>query len=244
MNIAEIIKKNILTILSTVALLSMFLTFVSFTSETEFTGATTTKLTGIQVCGSSIFAYLLIVGPVLLIGMNYIKQLEKYKGILSISVPCVCLIVLIVVYLNVKSGSQAATGAIEGIAGAAGVDMNNSQSIGLGTILAAISYIAMVLFGIKTQRDFSVSKLNFGNIGNINIGNIKSAGADLIKEAQNTVSKAAQNISDTMSNSSGTSKKHIDDTLELIERLAKMKDSGILSEQEFADKKSKLLEDI
>lgn len=236
MNIAEIIKKNILTILSAIALLSMFLTFVSFTSETEFTGAATTKLTGIQVCGSSIFAYLLIVGPVLLIGMNYMKQLEKYKGILSISVPCVCLIVLIVVYLNVKSGSQAATGAIEGIAGAAGVDMNNSQSIGLGTILAAISYIAIVLFGIKTQRDFSVSKLNFGNI--------KTAGADLIKGAQNTVSKAAQNISDTMSNSSGTSKKHIDDTLELIERLAKMKESGILSEQEFADKKSKLLEDI
>ena len=243
MNIKDMIKKNLLTILSAVALLSMLFTFVSFTAETEFS-ASAIKLTGIQACGKSMFAYLLIIGPVLLIAMNYIKSLEKYKGLLSISVPCVCLIALIIVCLNAKTAAQAVGGAVEGVTDLVDIEMDISQSIGFGAILAAISYISMIVFGIKTQRDFSISKLNVGNLGNINIDNIKATGADLIKSAQNTVAKAAQNISENIPTSTGTSKKHIDDTLSLIEKLAKMKDDGILTEQEFANKKSKLLEDI
>ena len=124
----------------------------------------------------------------------------------------------------------------------------------------------MIVFGIKTQHDFSIGKFNMENI--------KNAGAELVKNAQEGFAKATQNISSgnnssadnrssvdnnsptgnnsfagsrlSMGNNSSStaSKKHIDEVLSLIERLAKMRDDGVLSEEEFSEKKKKFLEEI
>ena len=183
MDIKELIKKNLLTILSAVAIISLFFTFISISTESSYTGEITTKYTGLQACEVAKLGYLLILGPVLLIVMNYIKALEKYKGMLSMTVPCVCLGVLIITFFLAKAGVQSGGEAGSQIMESVGVDIDVSSSIGLGTVFAALSYVAMIIFGVKTQKDFTISKPNLNGI-NIDMDNVKAAGAEFLKNAQ------------------------------------------------------------
>ena len=247
MDIKEFVKKNLITILSVVAILAMFLNFVTFKTETSYNDSIQ-KFNGFQLCSRSSFSYFFILGPALLIVMNYIKQLEKYKGILSMVIPAIGFVDIFIVFFAVKSALTAGGDALSSISGAAGIEMDTSYSMGIGMILSMLSYLGMVVYGVITQKNFSVE--NLGDIdlsiAKPDIEKIKSAGAELMKSAQSGVAKAAQSISESIptASSTHTSKKQVDDTLSLIERLAKMKDDGILTEEEFAEKKKKLLEEI
>ncbi len=244
MDVKEFVKKNLLTILSVVAIICMVLPFMSFEAQTQYS-ETSETFNGFQLCSYSMYTYMLILLPATLIVMNYISQLKKYKGILTMLIPAICLISLLIVYFTAKAGYEAGAGAGAEMASAFGVEMDYASKIGIGMILSGICYVGMIIYGFKTQRDFSIEKINI-NMAKPDVEGIKNAGAEFFKNAQATVSKAAQNISENISSASvgTTSKKHVDDTLALIERLAKMKDDGILTEEEFKEKKAKLLEEI
>lgn len=245
MDAKTFLKKNLMTILCALALVAMFLPFASVTTESKFTGSETVSVGGFASCSDSFWGILLIVGAVLLVVMNYIKPLENYKGILSMVIPVVCLIALIMFYLAIcevaEAGNKAA-GEMNKLAGSVGVDagMKITTSIGAGVIIAALAYVGMIVFGIITQKDIIASKGS--------LANLKAAGAGLIKNATDGVSKAASGISNSFSGDGSAkpskTKAQIDETLELIERLAKMKDAGLLTDEEFQNKKTKLLEEI
>jgi hypothetical protein len=185
--------------------------------------------------------------------MNYVKQLEKYKGVLAIIVPIVCIISLIIVLLTAKSFSPSASA---NEYASAEVDLK----VGIGAILLLISYIATVVAGAVTYHSFTLDKAG--------IDKLKAEATGLIDATQNKISGVIQDISNHSETPNRTSEhqnrtalsnpiaisvplhkkpnnlNRIDEILSLIERLAQMKDAGVLTEEEFLNKKQKLLEEI
>lgn len=249
----ELIKKHLLTILSAICIIALALPLASVEVKVEMFGASTassTTVTGFSALQSSVFAYFLILGPVVLVAMNYIKQLEKYKGLLAIAVPAVCLVCLIIVVIQAKSFSASASNQ----AASAEVALN----IGFGAILAGLAYIGTIVAGAVTYHNFTLDKKG--------LEKLKASAADAISMAQEKVSGAVQEVSQNVQNkqNSGeaaaangnepvtskpaprkaTSLNRVDEILSLIEKLAQMKAAGILTEEEFAEKKKQLLEEI
>lgn len=101
MNIKNLLKQHILTILSILALVALFLPFFNINSEVNSSlidYSESTKLTGFDAIGEAVLGWGLVIGPIVLIAMNYIKQLEKHKGLLAIIVPIICLIVEVITF--------------------------------------------------------------------------------------------------------------------------------------------------
>lgn len=249
----ELIQKHLLTGICVIAIIALLLPVVTVSTESEYV-SNSKSISVFAVLFKSV-GFLLLVGPALLISMNYVKQLDKYKGILAIIVPIVCIITLVITFFQAKAGASAGTDAANAVMGGAGVDMGLKASAtpGIGGILALLSYIAMEIVGIKTYKTISLKSIS---INKDSLNALKNAGAGLWGSAQAKISDAAHNVSDAAHNVSGTisskvsamssakSLSHTDDILALIEKLAKMKADGILTEEEFTEKKRKLLEEI
>ena len=195
---------------------------------------------GFQAMKESLLAVLLLVGPVVLIAMNYVKKLEKYQGILAIAVPVICLASLILVYFQII---QVGGGDSEYLS------TEIKTNIGFGGILAFLSYIATMVAGAVKYHNFTLDKAG--------LEKLNAEGSSLLQSTKGMVSDAVQNISETVEaagskvQESGISAKparvnmgRSEETLQLIERLAQMKDAGILTEEEFSEKKAKLLSEI
>lgn len=136
----ELLKKHLLSIICIISIIALFLPFVSVIAEV-FGFEETNTASGFDAANKGFLGYLLFLAPILLIAMNYIKQLEKYRGIISLAVPPICIVVLIIVFFQAKNV-------------AVQVDLefvDVSVGIGFGTILAAICYIAMGIIGAKTH---------------------------------------------------------------------------------------------
>ena len=153
----QIIKKNLLTILCAIAIIALFLPLLSWTVENDYADMSQ-SITGFQVANQKFLGYLLLLGPAILIAMNYVEKLQKHKPILGIAVPIILILVLIIVFFQAKAiatAGNAAVGAVEsGFGGFLGEDFDSGVdikvSIGIGMIISAISYIAMAVLGFKT----------------------------------------------------------------------------------------------
>ena len=94
----EFILKNLITICCAASIILLFLPFanVSVSLESSFINASgSTTITGFDTIGgesSSLFSWLMLISPIVLVAMNYIKQLDKYKSILAIILPIVSVI--------------------------------------------------------------------------------------------------------------------------------------------------------
>ena len=207
----------------------------------------TTTVTGFNALKSSVFAYILIIGPALLIAMDYVKPLEPHKGLLAIAVPAVCILALIIVVVQAKSFSSSASSEY--------VSADIKLNMGIGAVLVGLSHIGTIIAGAVTYHNFTLDKAG--------LEKIKASAGEIITTAQEKASTAIQDVSHSLSsiqaNSSNTeptttatskpSRKNanlqrIDEVLALIEKLSQMKDAGILTEDEFADKKKQLLEEL
>ena len=236
----EIIKKHGILLLCAISLAVLLLPLATVSMSIEIMGITTnseTSLSGFSALGESIFAYALLIGPIILIAMNYVTALGKYKGILAIAVPAVCLIALIVVIIQAKDvGSASASNEY--------ASAEVALSVGIGAILAGISYIATAIVGAITYHDFNLEK--------VGLGRLKETGSGLMSSMQDKFSHNAPTNSEAapaQEHPKPVAKKsvnlnRIDEILALIERLSKMKDAGILTEEEFSEKKNQLLGEI
>lgn len=241
----EILKKHSLTILCVLSIVLLALPMVSVTASYEVFGHEQTSeasASGFSAMSSGIFGYLMVVGPALLIAMNYIKPIEKYKGILAVAVPVVCLIALIITVMNAGSLSASASNEV--------AEAEVSVSVSIGAILVGLSYVATAIAGMVTYHNF--------NLSNVNLDKIKNSGANLISAVQSKTgavqSKTSESVEDDTAPVQPKEKpsvyktamnvNRVDEILALIERLAKMKESGILTEDEFAQKKQQLLEEL
>ena len=154
MDVKEFLKKNGLAILCAISILALLLPFGTIKTSVTILGNSsenTSNIGGFHVVSGGTLGFLLAVGPVVLIAMNYIKQLEKHKGMLAIVIPVVCLLILIVNMMNLKQF------AVKG-GGDGGFDTNTNASIGIGAIILALAYIGTGVLGAVTYHNFTLDK--------------------------------------------------------------------------------------
>lgn len=156
----EFLKKNIIAILCIISLLTLVFTWGEFTTTAsvdmmgvEASSSGSQTFGGLTAAMSTIFGYLLIIGPVALIAMNYVKQLEEKKGLLAIAVPVVCIVAWILVVMGADSIASAASAA------GAGGNVKTEVSLAFGAYLALVSYIATGVAGVLTFHGAKVKEL-------------------------------------------------------------------------------------
>lgn len=256
----ELVRKHLLTILCALAILLLLLPIASVSVEVDSAFVSTSQsksVTGLNALGGSFFAWFLVLGPAVLIAMNYLKPLEKYKGLLAIAVPVANIVALIIVICRAK--------AIQGGAGTDAASVEVSTRIGIGSILLFLTYLGTIVAGAIEFHNFSISKEGFEKLKKDATGAFSNAQEKITGTVQNVADKAtskktaATNQADGQSStphsssqrSAGTAPQsravnldRTDEILTLIEKLAKMKNEGILTEEEFSSKKAQLLEEI
>ena len=249
----NILKNHLLTILCFTSLIVLALPLAKVVSSVDIGGysggSAEVVISGFEALKSSFFAYILILGPILLIAMNYIKPLEPYKGILAIIVPIVSLISLIIVVVTAASSSVSADSQY--------LTVDVETKIGIGAILAGLSYIGTIVAGAITYHNFALDEFNIKNIKNSGAA-ILSTAHEKISSTVHSVSQSASETSDYTANPVKESKEpsvktpvkrntnlnRVDEILKLIERLSEMQKNGILTEEEYTAKKQQLLEEI
>lgn len=242
---AGFIQKNLLTILCVIAIAAMALPLcsVSVSIDSDFISSdSSTSMTGFAAMSESFFAILLVAGPAILIAMNYIKKLEAYQGLLVTAVPLICILSLIFVLFEAKSGNVASQ--------AAGYGMEVKVRAGIGAILDFAAYLGMAAIGAVKYHNVTLNANS--------LERMKSAGSDLLNSAKEKAAVVAQSISSGAEAASDRAQSapqsapqphrgrnnQAEDVLALIKHLHEMKESGILTEQEFAEKKEQLLSEI
>lgn len=270
----EFILKNLITICCIAAVLLLLLPFCSVTGSVSsaFIGEASDSetLTGFDMIlgdAASFFGWFLIICPAVLVAMNYIEALKKYKSILAIVLPIVSIIAQIIVISSAKKTVSAAMGGSDTVSGF-GTSISVKLSPGIGFYFLIVAYIATFIAGAMTYHGLTLDKngiAEFGNkikdTGKSGFESAKEIGEKLAQKGGEAVNAAkertaaapeaapteqpasapaaapapapapAQNISTA-------------DTLALLENLAKMKENGILTEEEFTAKKQELLKNI
>ncbi len=156
----EFAKKNIIAILCVISLIALVFTFgeitVSSSVNGESTGGSASSFGGFTAIGVSIFGYFLIIGPVALIAMNYVKQLEEKKGLLAVAIPVLCVVAWILVVINLD---VLASSSMSASAGGMSAKVESDVSLSLGAFIALISYIATGIAGALTFHGAKVKAL-------------------------------------------------------------------------------------
>lgn len=132
-------------------------------------------------------------------------------------------------------------------------------------VLGAMTYHGLKLSkeGIKEFADNTISNIDSEKLNDLKdssiqkLSQLKDTAASKVSSAVETVKETASNISGNISETASDTvspesqpvskkkvNKDIDNTLSLIEKLADMKEKGILTEEEFTEKKKELLENI
>lgn len=178
MDFKNLFKQHGLTILCGVAVVALFLPFLSVNAEMEVMGASSSSSSSITGFGAMSRAFLgwgLLLGPVLLVAMNYVKQLEKHKGLLAIAVPAVCLVIEIITFFMAKSADVSASG------GGGLVSADVSASVGIGFIILFVVYVAMIVAGAVLYHNYTLDKAGLERLKNEGAGLVGKA-SDKIKE--------------------------------------------------------------
>ena len=253
MDIKQLLRQHILTVLSIVALVALFLPFFSVTAEMEVLGQSSSSAastTVFEAINKVLLGWALVLGPVLLIAMNYVKSLEKHKGLLAIIVPILCLAIEIITFFQAKGASVTASG------GNGMVSAEIKVSLGIGFFVLILVYVGIMVAGAVLYHNFTLDKAGLERLkaeGADFLGNglnkIKEGGTNIINSAGEQIANMQGGSGVANDDSQKTVKKSINhnktqEILTLIEKLASMKDSGILTEVEFATKKKELLEEI
>lgn len=255
----ELILKNLITICCVASILLLFLPFGKVTAEIDssfISGSSATSFNGFDAIfgdTSVMIAWLMLICPIILIAMNYIKQIEKYKSILAIVLPILSTISSIVTIFTAGVSSSASS---------MGANMEMKTSPQIGFFLLLIAYIGTLVAGAVTFYGLKFSKEGLAEFGS-KLKEEGFSGMESIKDlglrAGDTVGNLTQQLksNDAINNgqsltTNATDSKPVkktninqtNDLLTVITQLSDMKDKGILTEEEFAEKKKELLSQI
>lgn len=260
----QFILRNLITIFCALCIIALFFTFVSSSVkvESDYVGSQTqeTTVSGWSAVSGYLLGWLLVIGPVLLVAMNYIQKLEKFKGLLAIVVPILCIIILFFTLSDAKASTAVANNAVGAVSDAANSVMDDMDlgsgsavaakaetSAGLGFYLLLIANIGIIISGAVTYFGLRLNDLS----------SVKESGKAILNSArevtisnreENTVAPAEKTVTRAPAAkpkaTESVIKSSAEDALQLIERLAKMRDSGILTEEEFQEKKRELLKGV
>ncbi len=110
---------------------------------------------GFQAIKDSFFVIFLIIGPAILVAMDFVSALAKYKGKLAIAIPVVCIACLFIAYFMTKNAVLARNG-IE-LFGDYVKDYIRS-GFGFGFVIALLSYLATIVAGAVQYHGYSLDK--------------------------------------------------------------------------------------
>ena len=248
----EFVLKNLITICCVASVILLFLPFANATIEMESSFvdvSSSTSVSGFDTIigeSSTFIAWVMLISPITIVAMKYIKQLDKYKNILAIILP-VCSIISAIITLF--SAGVSAEANVMGESGRASTELTPN----IGFFLVIVSYIGTLIAGAITFYGLKLSKEGIAEFGN----KLKREGLSSVEQIKDLGNKASENLSNKLYSSTGipnddtqkTVKKSINhnkiqETLDLIEKLSTMKDNGILTEEEFTTKKQELWEEI
>lgn len=277
----EFVLKNLITICCVASVLLLLLPFcsVTFSISSSFIGDTDTAqaLTGFDIIfdatGTPI-GWLLLVCPAVLVGMNYIEALKKYKSVLAIVLPVVSLIAQIAAYAICKNKLIEAMGGADTVGGY-GMESSIKSAPGIGFFLLIVAYIATFIAGAMTYHGLTLDKKGIAEFGNKikenGIGGLMTETAGEPAPAEAAPAPAAAPVTAApaaapvaapapaaapvaapapaapatpVAPAPAAPAISTEDSLALLEKLAKMRDNGILTDEEFTEKKQDLLKHI
>ncbi len=251
----EFILKNLITICCAASILLLFLPFGKVTTEINSSfieGGGSASFSGFDsIFGetSVMIAWLMLICPIILIAMNYIKQIEKYKSILAIVLPILSTIASIVTTFTAGVSSSASS---------MGASMEIKTTPQIGFFLLLISYIGTLIAGAMTFYGLKLSKDGLVEFGS-KLKEEGFSGLESIKEfgqmSSESIANASQKMKSNTETSDGTGFTHpkpvkktnisqATDVLTIIGQLSDMKEQGILTDEEFSEKKKELLSQI
>lgn len=274
----QFIVRNLITILCALCVVALFFTFVSLSIEVEssFVDFSPEPITssGWDALSNYTLGWVLLIGPVLLVAMNYIRKLERFKGLLAIFVPILCIVILFFTLSNAKAYIGFADSAMDSVGDLTNsvldsfdfggyddyddysTDSSADASAGLGFYMLLVANIGIIISGAVTYFGLRLDDLS----------TVKESGRAILSTAREVTTSvrsegsgapAASPIASAPTASPVASapparpkapesviKTGAEDALQLIERLAKMRDSGILTEEEFQEKKRDLLKGV
>lgn len=267
----EFILKNLMGIICAVIIVALFLPFMSVKAEVSVGGfgggSADQSMNGFSlVTDGGIFGFAFILCIVAVAASCYIPQLKPFRKIISAigSVPgIVCL--FIAPGSAASAVNAAAGGATAGTGVSAKVELN--YLIGFWIILilmlALIAMSVIQFLGLKGNKVFDAvnsaetdtvttslptgeqTKSSLGGFNTDGIRNMaQSAAGSIAGAAENLKDKASQAAANMQNHSSMASAKKEDPqaVMEQIKQLHEMKENGILTEEEFAEKKKEFLE--
>lgn len=264
----EFILKNLTGILCVIAIIAMFLPFISIeTSASGGFGASVKSdpysYNGFSlITEGSLFGILTALCIVIIIASTYVPQLKQYRKFVLAGSAVLGIICLIIVPNNIASTASAANNAVSGIAK---VDVDTNINLLIGFWIILLCYIAILavaviqFFGLKGNKVFDMVNAENSTESSANAPQL-NFNADRLKEmAQNAagnISNAASSVKDKVSNavSSGSGseggeasarpvkKENPEVIMKQIKELHEMKEMGILTEEEFTAKKKEYLD--
>lgn len=145
----KFIRDNIMAICAVLSLIFAFLPFVTVSSKAgnESVGITVNGFTALVGEHGSFISVIMLLGPILVIVMNYISQLKPYRRIIAVGVPALCIIGEIVAAIVIKGSVNAGSEAVGAVGKAVGVKTETSASFGIGFWLMLVSFILTAVIG-------------------------------------------------------------------------------------------------
>lgn len=157
------VRNNIMTILAAVALVLLFLPFASFAAKAD--GAEIVSEEAIGVSGfelmfgvtkirvgnnRTIFAFLLLLIPLLLIALNYIKPLKPYKKMIAVVAPALGIVAEIISLLGIR-------GVFKSLLTSSGAT-DLKMSLGIGFFLIFLCYALIAVVGLVLFHGMELPK--------------------------------------------------------------------------------------
>jgi len=268
------ILKNIVTIACIASIIILLLPYAVFKVENEFLPEPEiTKFNGFDLVfgdGSNFFGWIILLVPIVLVLMNYIEKIKKFKTILTICLPLLSVMSGILSFFSVKRFATVAGGAGDAIASIGGVEQKSSFTPSIGFWLVIVVNICIAILGIMLMYGISLSKNSFNELkerissdaqngANGFLDSIQnSIGNDYVPQSDSKVNTDSENNTgnETEQNKKSASqfirpsapkKTNIDNAqgiMDLIKDLNKMKEDGVLTQEEFDEKKKELLSQL
>ena len=259
----EFVLKNLTGILCAISIIAMFLPFISVEvsvsasvggfSASADGGATTLNGFALTTEGG-LFGILLDLCIVIIIASTYVPQLKQYRKFVLAGSAILGIICLMIVPANIAGALSAAGGAAGGMVK---VDTKFTMLIGFWIILlcyiAVLAVAVIQFFGLKGNKVFDMVNAENSGEGSATAPQFNFS-ADRLKEmAQNAagnISNAASSVKDKVSGGGSeggeasarpAKKENPEVIMKQIKELHEMKEMGILTEEEFAEKKKEYL---
>ncbi len=137
-----LIRKYIVAIPAVLSIIALLFPFMSFSASNDYASSKVT-VSGLDIFFgdySTLFGWILLLCPVLIIISNFIAKLKPFRRAISICCPIISFIFEIITYFACKSTYLKTTGVV-------GNSVDCDTSFGLGFFILLITYILTVVVG-------------------------------------------------------------------------------------------------